>query len=208
MDLFSTSPTPVATSQPVWQDLQPGQILYQPSAFAKTRADDILHQLLRDIPWRQDSVKLYGRDVPLPRLSAWFGDEGMAYTYSGIALQPLTWTPLLLSLKQEIEALADTTFNSVLLNRYRSGADYIGWHTDAEKSLGEDPIIGSLNFGAERRFQLRRLSDNSNKREFALGHGSAIVMGPGVQQRWQHAVPKTAKAIGERINLTFRTIVT
>ncbi len=151
-------------------------------------------------------MNLYGKSVPLPRLSAWYGDAGASYVYSGIALEPLTWTPLLLSLKQEVEHPAEATFNSVLLNRYRSGADYIGWHTDAEKSLGPDPIIGSLNFGAERRFQLRRLSDNASKTEFALGHGSAIVMGTDVQQRWQHAVPKTAKVIGERVNLTFRRI--
>lgn len=205
MDLFSNS-NPTLPTIPDWQHLQPGIVRHIPRAFAKTRSDEILKQLLQDIPWRQDHMKLYGKEVPLPRLSAWYGDAGMRYTYSGIALEPTAWTPLLLELKREVELVAETTFNSVLLNRYRSGADYIGWHTDAEKSLGEDPIIGSVNFGSERRFLLRRLSNPKDKHEYPLTHGSILVMGSGVQQRWQHAVPKTAKKIGERINLTFRSI--
>ena len=206
MDLFSSNHQPSAKTLPAWQELSPGQVRHVPQAFAKTRADEVLKALLRDVSWRQDHMRLYGKQVALPRLSAWYGDLGMRYTYSGIALEPTTWTPLLLELKARVEAAAETTFNSVLLNRYRSGADYIGWHTDAERSLGEDPIIGSVNFGAERRFLLRRRSDHSSKYAYALGHGSILVMGRGVQQRWQHAVPKTAKRIGERINLTFRTI--
>jgi alkylated DNA repair dioxygenase AlkB len=162
--------------------------------------------LLETIEWKQDKIMMYGKELPLPRLSAWYGDNNKPYTYSGITLNPLPWTDELLQIKEKIEAEAKVKFSSVLLNRYRDGQDYVGWHTDAEKELGKNPIIGSVNFGATRKFQLRRIDDHKEKFEVELKHGTFLVMGGATQHFWQHQVPKTAHKIGERLNLTFRVI--
>jgi alkylated DNA repair dioxygenase AlkB len=109
-------------------------------------------------------------------------------------------------IKEKIEVEAKVKFSSVLINRYRHGQDYVGWHTDAEKELGKNPIIGSVNFGATRKFQLRRIDDHKEKFEVELKHGTFLVMCGATQHFWQHQVPKTALKIGERLNLTFRVI--
>jgi alkylated DNA repair dioxygenase AlkB len=121
-------------------------------------------------------------------------------------LQPKPWLPELLEIKSKIELAAKTTFNSVLLNLYRNGNDSISWHTDAERELGINPIIGSVNFGETRKFQLRH-RESKEKIEIDLQNGSALVMQGELQHHWQHQVPKTNKIIKERINLTFRNIV-
>lgn len=159
-----------------------------------------------NIHWKQDSLKLYGKSVLLPRLTAWYGDSGAAYTYSGIKSEPNQWNDGLLHLKRRIEELVGSTFNSVLLNWYRDGQDSLSWHADDEKELGADPIIASANFGATRDFQLRRISDHAQKITIPLKHGTLLVMRGELQRHWQHAVPKRANVAGSRFNLTFRTI--
>lgn len=186
--------------------LADGELWYYPTFFEKTEADQLLQQLVDQIAWRQDVIKLYGKTIPLPRLSAWYGNDDKPYTYSGISLTPTPWTPNLQLIKARIEAVVGVQFTSVLLNRYRDGKDYIGWHTDAEKELGQNPVIGSVNFGATRRFQLRRIDNHAVKHELTLEHGTLLVMSGATQHHWQHQVPKTAASIGERINLTFRVI--
>ncbi len=186
--------------------LNNGELLYQPSFFRKSESDILFEKLLNNIDWKQDKINMYGRELPLPRLSAWYGDCAKPYTYSGITLNPLPWTKELLEIKSKIEEVAKVKFSSVLLNRYRDGQDYVGWHTDAEKELGQNPIIGSVNFGATRKFQLRRIDDHKEKVEFELKHGTLLIMGGQTQHYWQHQVPKTAIKIGERLNLTFRVI--
>jgi alkylated DNA repair dioxygenase AlkB len=186
--------------------LQDAELLYHPEFFDKKESDRIFKTLLETIEWKQDKILMYGKELPLPRLSAWYGENNKPYTYSGITLNPLPWTELLLQIKETIEEEAKVKFSSVLLNRYRDGQDYVGWHTDAEKELGKNPIIGSVNFGATRKFQLRRIDDHKEKFEVELKHGTFLVMGGATQHFWQHQVPKTAHKIGERLNLTFRVI--
>lgn len=161
----------------------------------------------KNINWHHDKLKMYGKEVFLPRYSAWYGDNDKSYSYSGITLQPNKWNNGLLFLKEQIEKIANINFNSVLMNWYRDGDDYINWHTDAEKELGKNPVIGSVNFGATRRFLIRRSEDNSIKLEFSLKHGTLLIMKGELQHFWQHSVPKEKKVKQTRINLTFRTIV-
>ncbi len=151
---------------------------------------------------------MYGKEIPLPRVSAWYGDSDRAYTYSGIRLQPKSWTPMLTWIRQELLKISGQEFNSVLLNWYRSGEDHISWHTDAEPELGKNPIIASVNFGESRRFLLRRTDDPKTKIEIPLHHGSLLIMSGALQHHWQHSVPKQAKVMGSRINMTFRRIHT
>ena len=196
---------PATTSRPLIQ-LPDAELLYYPTFFDTATADQLFQTLLDSLTWKQDVIKLYGKAIPLPRLSAWHGDADKPYTYSGITLQPNPWTDELRFVKQQLETVAGVSFSSVLVNRYRDGKDYISWHTDAEKELGRNPVIGSVNFGATRRFQLRRINDHSVKYGVELGHGTLLVMQGTTQHFWQHQVPKTAASIGERLNLTFRII--
>lgn len=202
-DLFSQNAN---ESNPNIQ-LKDAELLYYPEFFDKATSDKLFKSLLETVQWKQDKIMMYGKELPLPRLSAWYGENQKPYTYSGITLQPLPWTNELLEIKTKIEEVAKVNFSSVLLNRYRNGQDYVGWHTDAEKELGRNPVIGSVNFGATRRFQLRRIDDHKEKFEVELKHGTYLVMQGTTQHFWQHQVPKTAVKIGERLNLTFRVII-
>ena len=170
-------------------------------------AEQAIDQLpFTHIQWQQDVVSMFGKSHPLPRLSAWYGDSDRPYTYSGITLQPKPWNDLLKEIQTAIAPVCRRTFNSVLLNWYRSGDDHISWHTDAEPELGTNPLIASVNFGASRRFLIRRKDDHSIKLELPLHHGSVLVMAGALQHHWQHSVPKQKKVKTNRINLTFRNI--
>lgn len=170
-------------------------------------ADRAFGRLQAETPWRQESITLFGKRYRQPRLSAWYGDMGKTYCYSGLLLHPLPWTETLISLKTQVEARVGAPFNSVLVNYYRDGQDSMGWHSDDEPELGSHPVIASLSLGASRRFCLRHRSRSElAKVELWLSHGSLLVMAGATQHYWQHAVPKTMKAIGPRINLTFRWV--
>lgn len=158
-----------------------------------------------NIDWSHDKIKMYGKEIYLPRISAWYGDSGKPYTYSGITLQPKKWNKGLMYIRDKISAVSGVNFNSVLMNWYRSGDDYISWHSDSEKELGENPIVGSVNFGEERDFVIR-LNDKSNKITIPLKHGTFLLMSGELQHFWKHSVPKRKKSKGCRFNLTFRVI--
>lgn len=182
-----------------------GEFIFYQNFFSKSESDLLLNGLRQNVIWKQESMNMYGKKIDFPRLTAWYGNNDKPYTFSGITLQPLPWTSEILAIKSKIEPIANTAFNSVLLNLYRNGNDSISWHTDAEKELGINPIIASVNFGATRKFQLRHIK-TKEKLEIELTHGSLLVMQGELQHFWQHQVPKTNKPVGERINLTFRVI--
>lgn len=185
--------------------IENGEYLFYPHFFSKSESDLFLQKLKDEIDWKQESMIMYGKQVNFPRLTAWYGENDKPYSFSGITLQPKIWTKELLEIKEKIETISKVQFNSVLLNRYRSGNDSISWHTDEEKELGENPIIASANFGATRKFQLRHIK-TKEKIEIELTHGSLLIMQGELQHFWQHQIPKTNKAVSERINLTFRVI--
>jgi alkylated DNA repair dioxygenase AlkB len=159
-----------------------------------------------NINWKQDTISFYGKNIPLPRITSWYGDTGKSYTYSGITSRPNPWNKGLLYIKSQIESCAKTSFNSVLLNWYRDGEDHLSWHSDDEKELGINPIIASANFGETRDFVLRRKDDHSRKITFPLKHGTLLIMKGDLQHFWEHAVPKRKNVKGSRFNLTFRRI--
>ncbi len=200
LDFFSEKPADGKTIK-----IQNGEYIYIPNFYTGTIADKYLTRLINDIKWEQESMKMYGKEVPFPRLTAWYGDQDKPYSFSGITLQPHPWSPGLSKIKNDIEAKANAQFNSVLLNRYRDGNDSISWHTDAEKELGQNPVIASVNFGAERKFQLKH-KDTDERIEIVLQHGSLLIMQGELQHFWKHQIPKTKKPLGERVNLTFRVI--
>ena len=174
------------------------------------RDDEATHcfdLLLHELEWRQGSVTLFGRKHDIPRLQAWYGDVGAQYTYSGMRLSAAPWTVTLDTLKTRIGQIADVPFNSVLANFYRDGADSVGWHSDNERDLGKDPVIASLSLGATRRFQLRhRGRPELPVVNIDLAPGDLLIMAGPMQSHWHHQIPKTAKRVGPRINLTFRLV--
>ncbi|MGF1767843.1 alpha-ketoglutarate-dependent dioxygenase AlkB [Enterovibrio makurazakiensis] len=187
-----------------WIDLPDGKLYWQPDFISTSEAELMYDALLNTLPWQQLPIKMFGREVLQPRLQAWFGEHG--YTYSGLRLPPAQFPPLLDSLKIKCSRVAGDAFNSVLANLYRDGQDYMGWHQDNEAELGPAPNIASLTFGESRRFVLKHIR-TGEKREFELGSGSLLIMAGKTQTYWQHALPKTAKTRGARINLTFRKII-
>lgn len=194
-------------TMPTGELMPDGEVAIYRNFFNKVESDQIFQELLSKIKWRQDKMKLYGKEFELPRLTAWYGDDGKSYTFSGIPMNPDAWTPTLLSIKSRIEEVTQAKFNSVLLNLYRSGKDGVSWHSDDEPELGKNPMIASVSFGETRRFQLRHKLDKSlDKVEITLTHGSLLIMKGSTQHFWQHQIPKTAKSLRERINLTFRII--
>ncbi|GAB3299582.1 alpha-ketoglutarate-dependent dioxygenase AlkB family protein [Hymenobacter tenuis] len=177
---------------------------------APAQAAALLAELTRDIHWQQQPIKLFGRDVLQPRLTAWYGDADARYRYSGLQLEPQPWTPALLQLREQVELAAGTGFNSVLLNLYRTGQDSMGWHADNEPELGPAPVIASVTLGATRTFRLKPRDVHRTPHapvSLSLTSGSLLLMRGTTQQHWLHALPKTARPVAPRLNLTFRQIL-
>ncbi len=182
-------------------------LLHQPELGEASAA--LLAELVRDTPWQQETITLYGKTHLQPRLVAWYGDEGASYRYSGKTYQPRPWTTRLLALRDRMQELADAPFNSVLLNYYRDHRDSMGLHADDEPELGEQPVIASLSLGAERvlyfRHKQRRDVPGLN---LPLPDGSVLLMRGDTQANWKHGMRKLTRPCGPRINLTFRWIHT
>jgi alkylated DNA repair dioxygenase AlkB len=169
-----------------------------------------LERLRAELPLAVERYRIAGREVESPRLVAWHGDPGAAYVYSGVAHEPAPWTAGLAALRQRVEAATGLTFNSVLANLYRDGADGMGWHADKEPEIGPSPDdrwIASLSLGHPRRFVLRHVRDRADRFELELGGGSLLVMRGTTQSCYRHAAPKTRRPVGARLNLTFRQLV-
>ncbi len=168
----------------------------------------LLARLTTDVSWRQDRIRLFGRDCQVPRLQQFQGNAGLSYRYSGLRLQAQPWHPQLEQLRKKIAIVEPTAFNCVLLNLYRDGSDSMGWHSDDEPELGPDPVIASVSLGQTRRFVLRHRGDRHQpKIELELEDGMLLLMRGSTQRHWQHALPRTRRIMAPRINLTFRRII-
>lgn len=188
------------------QDLPDADVRHLPGWLPSAQAHELLVALLNDIPWEIHRIRMFGRWVDSPRLSCWMGDPDARYRYSGADFQPHPWSEPLLPVRDRLQDALGARFNSVLLNRYRNGADSMGWHSDDEPELGHAPVIASLSLGASRRFLLRRREEHARKAEYLLGDGDLLVMGGDTQRYYQHALPLTTRSQEERVNLTFRLI--
>jgi alkylated DNA repair dioxygenase AlkB len=201
--------------------LFPGQLFYLPAFLTKEEAEVVFLRLSGETEWEQHYVTIFGKTHPCPRLSSWHGIPQAVYSYSGHTFRPKPLSSLHQYLIEKLEAGTGFQFNSVLLNLYRNGADSMGWHSDDEPELGEDPTIASLSLGETRRFVLKEKSDrresvehhgikdrsHPRKLDLVLGSGSLLLMAGACQQTFKHSVPKTSKPVGARINLTFRLIL-
>ncbi len=192
-------------------DLPDARLEYRPHFIAPEDEKRLFDRLLDEIPWQEGKVSLFGREHPIPRLQAWVGDSGARYRYSGVDLEPVPWTPSLLKILEDLSTIRpDARFNSVLANLYRDGNDSMGWHSDDEPELGEEPTIASVSLGASRDFRMRhRVRQEVESVTLPLESGSLLLMEGTTQSHWQHSLPRrTGKNCpGPRINLTFRRIL-
>lgn len=185
--------------------LPDADVRLDPAWLSAAAADALFEALHGGLAWENHRVRLFGREHPSPRLSLWIGDPEAAYRYSGILRNPMPWTPALADLRVRLAAALGVDFDSVLANLYRDGRDAMGWHADDEPELGPAPVIASLSLGATRRFVLRH-RDGEPRRAIDLPSGSLLVMQGATQSNYRHALPRTARPVGPRINLTFRRV--
>jgi len=188
-------------------ELQNGLLIQYSEFLDGDTANLLLQQLTEEIPWRQDRIRLFGKEHLIPRRQAFQGEPGLSYRYSGLSLAAHPWHPAIAQLLPTLDQIADTDFNCVLLNQYRDGQDSMGWHSDDEPELGPDPIIASLSLGARRRFRLRHRTDLTIEPvTLELDHGDLLIMAGSTQHFWHHSLPRTKRVNSPRINLTFRKI--
>lgn len=203
-DLFYNDNLPLEVIQ---FDVPDADLLYFPSFLDQSEASSLFQIFLQNIQWQEFSIKMFGKSLLQPRLTAWYANEGVVYSYSGIRLLPLPWTTELSHLKTRIQHISHENFNSVLLNLYRNGQDSMGWHADDETELGVNPCIASVTLGQSRMFHIKHKYRKDIKPiHIPLAHGSLLIMRGATQYFWLHQVPKSSKPMAERINLTFRYI--
>jgi alkylated DNA repair dioxygenase AlkB len=174
-------------------------------AWSPDEAARLFEALRAELRWEEKQIVLFGRTITSPRLSAWYGEPGTRYRYSGLTLEAKGWTPALDEIRARVEELAGASFNAVLCNLYRDGNDSMGFHADAEKELGPEPVIASASFGAMRRFVMKPRR-KGKPFTLELGSGSLLVLSGPTQEHWRHGVPRESEAM-PRVNLTFRRIL-
>jgi len=184
-------------------DLPGADVTFAPHWLAAAEADSLLRVLQESLPWEVHRIRMFGRVVDSPRLSAWIGDPDATYRYSGTRFVPHPWTPVLQALRDRASEACGVAFNSVLANLYRDGSDRMGWHSDDEPELGPAPVIASVSLGAERTFRFRAKSGGEPV-AIELTHGSLLRMAGDTQRLYKHELPARKRAQGPRINLTFR----
>ncbi len=201
MDLFDSQSKETINILP-----KDGKVNYHGVIFSNTDANYYLDKLLHRIEWKNDEAVIFGKHIITKRMVAWYGDLEFEYTYSKTTKKALPWTTDLLRLKEVTEKETGETFNSCLLNLYHDGSEGMAWHSDGEKDLKKNGAIGSLSFGAERKFSFKHKATKSTV-SLILEHGSLLVMKDNTQTHWLHRLPPTKLIKRPRINLTFRTIV-
>lgn len=187
------------------QILPNAEFYFQSDFLSHEESDLLYNEFVASIPWQQQQIKIFGKEMTCPRLEAFFATNGKTYGYSGNKLITNEFTPELKAIKARVEKIANTQFNAVLLNYYRDGNDSNGWHADNEKELGKNPIIASLSLGNTRRFDLKHTTLGI-KHQFHLSAGSLLIMSGETQHYWKHQIAKSKKVSAGRINLTFRKI--
>ncbi len=201
MQLFET---PVDSSR----NLLPinGTVNYYGRIFNQEASSRYYDYLMQCIEWKNDEAVVFGKLIQTRRKVAWYGDTDFEYTYSNVTKRALPWTKELLELKAITERYSGETYNSCLLNLYHSGEEGMAWHSDGEKDLKKNGAIGSLSFGAERKFSFKHKQTKETV-SMLLEHGSLLVMKDETQTHWLHRLPPTKKVTRPRVNLTFRTIL-
>ncbi|WP_179345985.1 alpha-ketoglutarate-dependent dioxygenase AlkB family protein [Winogradskyella ursingii] len=188
-------------------ELPNAELIYVPDFFSEAEANNYFETLKSKTSWQQDDIKVFGKTYKQPRLTALFGEGDQAYSYSNIVMHPEPFTKELKVIKNKVERISNSEFNTVLLNLYRDGNDSNGWHADNEKELGKNPVIASVSFGEKRPFHFKHKTLKEQRHKLNLNHGSLLIMKGEMQHYWVHQIAKTKQNIEPRINLTFRKLI-
>lgn len=200
MDLFSEEKTILK--------LPDAELIYIPNFLNLKKANHYFKHLKSNVEWQQDDITIFGKTYKQPRLTGLYAENTASYSYSNIIMYPKPFPSEVLELKQDIEKEAQHKFTTALINLYRDGNDSNGWHADNETELGINPVIASLSLGSARPFHFKHRHLKKERHKMILDHGSLLIMKGSMQHYWLHQIAKTKKDIGERINLTFRSIDT
>lgn len=200
MDLFNTLPDSSINILP-----KDGIVNYYGKLMTYQEANHYFDMLMNTIEWKNDQAVMYGKLLITKRKVAWYGDTDFEYTYSNTTKRALPWTNELLELKSMAEEKTGEKFNSCLLNLYHNGDEGMAWHSDGEKDLKKNGAIGSLSFGAERKFAFKH-KETKETVALILEHGSLLVMKDTTQTNWLHRLPPSKLIHKPRVNLTFRTM--
>ncbi|WP_339625151.1 alpha-ketoglutarate-dependent dioxygenase AlkB [uncultured Winogradskyella sp.] len=199
MDLFS--------DKKQYFNLPNAELIYIPNFISLAEADRYYNSIEVETNWQHDDITVFGKTYKQPRLTALFGDSKQPYSYSNITMHPEPFTSPITIIKNKIEDISNSTFNTVLINLYRDGNDSNGWHADNEKELGNNPVIASVSLGETRPFHFKHRHIKEQRHKLNLEHGSLLIMKGEMQSFWLHQIAKTKKKINPRINLTFRKLV-
>jgi len=182
-----------------------------PDFLSSDRAESLLAELRRSLPWTQPDIRIFGKSVKQPRLVCFLGEPGVSYRYSGQTMAAQLWRGPLKELAVEVSRAAECRFNCVLANLYRDGQDSMGWHADDEPDLGPRPGVASVSLGQERGLMVKSKQHPPSGQRWAsskipLRSGSLLLMKAGFQEAFLHSIPKSAKPLEARLNLTFRRV--
>lgn len=204
-DLFAST---AADNDTIDIRLPDAALCLYPTAFSRAEADVLFEQILSEIPWQQDALRIAGKHIDIPRLQCLLGDSALPYAYSGLILKPRALPASVESMRKRVHELSGSQFNVALANLYRHERDSVDWHSDDEASLGQNPTIASVSLGETRRFELRHRFDRTQPiRKIELTHGSLLIMSGSTQHFWEHRLPKDSHTKLPRINLTFRLLI-
>lgn len=192
-------------SEPMIYMMEGCRIEHHPKCVDQMTSNRWMESLKEELAWSQDTITLFGKTHLIPRLNAWYGDNGTDFSYSGIPLEALRWTETLKEIRLELEQKYSVSLNSVLANWYRTGLDKMGWHSDDEKQMCPESPIVSLSLGAARKMQFKsKDSSNPERLSLLLEHGDVLVMFPPTQEKLKHCIPMMRRVTAGRLNLTFR----
>ncbi|MEY4278020.1 MAG: hypothetical protein RL377_24 [Bacteroidota bacterium] len=161
------------------------------------------NELFHKIEWANEKVMMFGNEITTKRKVAFYANEGIEYRYSQKTKKGIPWTPLLMDLKELVTKHTKCEYNACLLNLYHDGDEAMGWHSDNEKEIIPNSSIASISLGAARKFAFKHKTTKETH-SIILENGSLLEMSGTIQQNWLHALPKSKKVNGPRINLTFR----
>jgi alpha-ketoglutarate-dependent dioxygenase alkB family protein 2 len=205
-----TESTKVAKPQKgiTWIKNEGAHVEYFPRFLTKKQSKDLFDAIMKQADWQRDIFNFMGKVSQSPRLvSAFADDDGIAYYYTGQTRVAQKWIPELIELRDRIQQHTGEDFNYVLINRYDDGNSYIGWHSDKRTNLKKGSSIVSVTLGQQRPFQFKHKKSGDTVVTKDLEDGSLLVMNDATQDLYKHSLPKRANIIGQRLNLTFRSVV-
>lgn len=171
--------------------------------FSKEESDYYYKTFLHQTNWTEYQMPMYDKIVTAPRMIAWLEDK----ENTGANPETPELTKDLNTIRKRVEKETNIKFNAVLLNLYRNGNDGVSWHSDKTGSSNKNMNIASVTFGETRMFRLRhKFQKQIPQVEIPLHHGTFLLMAGSTNSFWEHQVPKTARIIAPRINLTFRQV--